>query len=148
MWRPAKASATPMRCCVAFQAPHPCFPEPPIPARGPAFRKLCQGLRFPKFQGCSEVNAPKVPNNLHLQKLCRPHPVLQSKRFTCGGWPRPPLPLCAAQILFFSSSESPQLETALCGSVTRSEQQTWRRKRIRTPPLARGFSGVGTLNPK
>ena len=41
----------------------------------------------------------------------------------------------------FFFSESPKLEKALCGSVTRSEQQTWRRKRIRKPPLLGGFEG-------
>ena len=110
----------------------------------PAFRKLCQGLRFPKSQGCPSLraNALKVLSNfkrLHLQSfVITPHPVHQSKRFTCGGRPRPPPPLRAAQILF---SESPKLESALCGSVTRNERRTWRRKRTRRPPLLGGFGG-------
>ena len=137
----AGQSATPMRCG-NFRVLCHMLPRTSNPGSRAGFQKALSGLEV--FQGCLDVNAPKVPNNSHLQKLCRPHPVLQSKRFTCGGWSRPPLPLCAAQILF---SESPQLESALCGSVTRS-QQTWRRKRIRKPPLPRGVWGVGTLNPK
>ena len=92
VWRPAKA---PMRCG--------------------NFRVLCRLRSTSPFKAVQKSMLRRfrtIFRRLDLQKLCRPHPVHQSKRFTYGGRPRPPLLLCAAQSLL---SESPKLENALCG---------------------------------
>ena len=109
--------------------------EAPALPSSQGLQNPCQAFNFqafPAFKGFPRVlRVPKIFTCLHLQRLCRPHPVHQPIRSTCGGRPRPLLPLCVAPILL---PEIPKLESADCGGVMRSEHQTWVRKRTGEPP--------------